>query len=68
MQPDRRNDDHEFAQWRRHVDSRLDEQDILLREIRDAFRASKTGVAIVKWLAGLGAAAAVIWANLHGLK
>jgi hypothetical protein len=68
MQPERRQEDHDFAKWRLHVDGRLDEQDKLLREIRDAFRASKVGAHIIGWLAGIGAAVAVIWANLHSIK
>jgi hypothetical protein len=68
MQPDRRTEDHDFARWRSHVDGRLDEQDKLLREIRDAFKAAKVGSHIITWAAGLGAAVAVIWANFHPMK
>jgi uncharacterized MAPEG superfamily protein len=57
-----------FAEWQAHVDKRLDEQDKLLREIRDAFAASKVGAHIIGWAAGVGAAAAVMWANIHGSK
>jgi hypothetical protein len=68
MEQDRRTDDHEFHAWRKHVDSRLDITDSKLDEILAAFRASKFGAHVIAWLAGLGAAVAVIWANFHSFK
>jgi hypothetical protein len=59
---DRRED---FARWRAHVDRRLDEQDGLLREIRDMLGASKMGLNAIKWMIGIGSGVAAIWVALH---
>ena len=58
----------DFSQWRAHIESRLDTQEKLLTEVRDAFRASKLGAHALAWMAGIGSAVAIIWANLHGFK
>ena len=58
----------EMDDLRTHVDRRLDEQDRKLDEIIAAFRASKVGAQFIGWMAGIGAAVAVIWANVHGMK
>ena len=59
-----------FELWRKHVDERLDEQDRVLREIRDMLGASRMGLAIIKTAvaigAGLAAIGGVLWTIWHG--
>ena len=59
--PTRRLDDADFHHWREHVNERLDSQDRLLREIRDALGASKMGLLAIRWLILVGAGIAAIW-------
>lgn len=63
--PDRRT---EFAEWRRHVDYRLDRQDELLHDIRTALVAGRWGLIAIRWLAGTAAAVFAAWATLRGVK
>lgn len=57
---ERRADDRDFAEWRVHVDRRLDKQDETLQEIRTMLGASKLAAATIKWLVALGAGIAAI--------
>lgn len=45
---------------------RIDEIAEDVKKILDLFRTSKSVVAAIKWLLGIGTALAVIWAAVHG--
>lgn len=56
----------DLARWQKHVDDRLDAQDVVLREIRDYLAFSKVGAKLLLWGASVGAALATILAFWHG--
>lgn len=58
----------ELNALREHVDARLAAQDAKLDELLAILRASKVGVAIIKWLAGLAAAVVTGWAAWKGIR
>lgn len=58
----------DFAEWRAHVDRRLDQQDELLRDIRTALIAGRWGLIAIRWIAGTAAALFAAWAALKGLN
>lgn len=56
------------GEWRQLILSKLEEQDKILMQIKDAisiYRAARLGLIAFRWLAGLGAAVAAIWAFVH---
>lgn len=59
---------NEFEALREHVDARLAAQDQKLDELLAILRASKVGVAIIKWLAGFAAAVVTGWAAWKGIR
>jgi len=64
---DRRVGEESFAEWRKHVDRRLDKQDETLQEIRAMLGASKFGLAAIKWLIAVGGGVVAImsfWSHL----
>jgi hypothetical protein len=58
----------EFAEWRKHVDARLDKQDATLQEIRNMLGASKLGLAAIKWFVTIGASIVAILTFTGKLK
>lgn len=59
---------NDLAALQKHVDDRLDTQDEKLDDILAAFKVSRFVVRAIAWLAAVGSAVAVIWANLHNMK
>mgnify|MGYP000864428159 FL=1 len=60
--------DAQLEALREHVDARLAAQDQKLDELLAILRASKVGVAIIKWLAGFAAAVVTGWAAWEGIR
>lgn len=60
--------DAQLEALREHVDARLAAQDQKLDELLAILRASKVGVAIIKWLAGFAAAVVTGWAAWKGIR
>ena len=56
----------EFRLIVRYMDARMDAQDEHNAELRRAFETGKGALVAIKWLAGLAAALAAIWAGFHG--
>jgi len=49
----------------RYLDVKLDMQEQSTRELKQAFETARGALTAVKWLAGVGAAIAAIWAGFH---
>lgn len=60
--------DDKFDALREHVDERLKAQDEKLDELLSILRASKVGVAAIKWIAGMVAAVVTGWAAWKGIR
>ena len=60
--------DDKINALREHVDERLQAQDAKLDELLAILRASKVGVAVIKWLAGIAVAFVTGWAALKGMR
>jgi len=65
---ERRASDRDFAEWRAHVDRRLDKQDETLQDIRNMLGASRLGLAAIKWLVTIGAGLAAMITVMGKLK
>ncbi len=50
----------------RYLDARLDAQEQSTQDLRQAFETGKGALVAIKWVAGLAAALAAIWAGFHG--
>jgi hypothetical protein len=58
----------EYQVLARYIDAIHAEQSAQLAEMRQVFETGRGALQAFKWLAGLGAALAVIWGAFHGVK